>query len=118
MGRQRLGGLQVRRGELRWYTFRLPDKRRPVMVLTRSEVIEGLNELIVVPVTRTIRGLSTEVVLTGEDGMPVTCALNFDHLALAQQDRLGSLIAELPNKRWQEIRIALLSACGFEAEAS
>jgi mRNA interferase MazF len=108
----------VRRGELRWCTVRLPDKRRPVMILTRSEVIESVNELIVVPVTRTIRGLSTEVVLTQEDGMPVTCALNFDLVSFAQQDRIGPLIAELPKTRWQEVQSALLAACGFEVEAS
>lgn len=108
----------MRRGELRWYTFRLPDKRRPVMILTRNEVIESLSELIVVPVTRTIRGLSTEVVLTQADGMPVTCALNFDHVSLARQDRIGSVIAELPNARWQEVRAALLTACGFEVDDS
>ena len=72
----------MRRGEIRWYTFRLPDKRRPVMILTRNEVIGNLNELIVVPVTRTVRGLATELVLTHDDGMPVTCALNFDHISL------------------------------------
>ena len=70
------------RGEIRWYTFRLPDKRRPVLVLTRDEVIDRLNEIIVAPVTRTIRGLRTEVLLTEEDGMPAACAANFDHLAL------------------------------------
>jgi mRNA interferase MazF len=37
------------RGEIRWYTFRLPDKRRPVLVLTRDEVIDLLNEIIVAP---------------------------------------------------------------------
>ena len=68
----------MRRGEIRWYTFRLPDKRRPVMILTRNEVIGSLNELIVVPATRTVRGLATELVLTEDDGMPLTCALNFD----------------------------------------
>jgi mRNA interferase MazF len=60
----------VKRGEIRWYTFRLPDKRRPVLVLTRSDVIDRLNEIIAVPATRTIRGLTTEVVLTADDGMP------------------------------------------------
>jgi len=50
------------RGEVRWYTFRLPDKRRPVLILTRGEVLNTLNEIIVVPATRTIRGLKTEVV--------------------------------------------------------
>ena len=68
----------MRRGEIRWYTFRNPDKRRPVLILTRDEIIDRLNEIIVVPITRTIRGLTTEVVLTPDDGMPVTCALNFD----------------------------------------
>lgn len=52
----------MKRGEIRWYTFRLPDKRRPVLVLTRNEVAGHLNELIVVPITRTIRGLASEVV--------------------------------------------------------
>jgi len=41
----------VKRGEIRWYTFALPDKRRPALILTRDEVIEHLNEIIVVPVT-------------------------------------------------------------------
>jgi mRNA interferase MazF len=68
----------VQRGEIRWYTFRLPDKRRPVLILTRNDVIDRLNEIIVVPATRTIRGLTTEVVLTVDDGMPAACALNFE----------------------------------------
>ncbi len=48
----------MRRGEIRWYTFAAPDKRRPVLLLTRDEVIDALNEIIVVPVTRTIRGIA------------------------------------------------------------
>lgn len=66
----------MRRGELRWYTFALPDKRRPGLLLTRDEVIDALNEVIVVPATRTIRGISTELVLTLDDGMPAACAPN------------------------------------------
>lgn len=61
----------MKRGEIRWYTFRAPDKRRPVLILTRDEVLDQLNEIIVAPVTRTIRGLTTEVVLASDDGMPV-----------------------------------------------
>lgn len=45
----------MKRGEIRWYTFALPDKRRPILILTRDDVIDYLNEIIVVPVTRTIR---------------------------------------------------------------
>jgi mRNA-degrading endonuclease toxin of MazEF toxin-antitoxin module len=45
----------LNRGEIRWYTFRPPEKRRPVLILTRSEVIDQLNEIIVAAATRTIR---------------------------------------------------------------
>jgi mRNA interferase MazF len=103
----------VNRGEIRWYTFQLPDKRRPVLILTRDDVIDRLNEIIVVPVTRTIRGLSTEVLLGESDGMPVPCALNLDHVALAQRGRLGALITSLAPERWPQVRAALLVACGF-----
>jgi mRNA interferase MazF len=86
----------MNRGEIRWYTFRLPDKRRPVLILARGEIADVLNEIIVVPATRTIRGLATEVVLSPDDGMPVTCALNFDHISLAQKDRLGAVLCSFP----------------------
>jgi len=108
----------VKRGEIRWYTFRLPDKRRPVLILTRDDVLDRLNEIIVVPATRTIRGLSTEVVLTPEEGMPTACALNFDHVALAQRDRIGAVLCDLPSSRWRDVRRALLIACGFANEES
>ena len=103
----------MRRGEIRWYTFRPPDKRRPVLILTRDEVIDRLNEIIVIPATRTIRGLASELVLTPDDGMPVACALNFDHVSLAQRERMGALLSLLPESRWPEARRALLRACGF-----
>jgi mRNA interferase MazF len=108
-----MGWRQLKRGDICWYTFRLPDKRRPVLILARSEVADALNEIIVVPVTRTIRGLTSEVILTPSDGMPVACALNFDHVSLAQRGRLGAVICALPEGRWAEVERALLVACGF-----
>lgn len=104
----------MKRGEIRWHKFRLPDKRRPVLILTRDEVIDRLNEIIVVPVTRTVRSLTTEVVLTPDDGMPVVCALNFDHISLAQRDRIGDILCTLPDARWPEVQRALMIGCGFE----
>jgi mRNA interferase MazF len=108
----------VNRGDIRWYTFAAPDKRRPVLILTRDAVLPRLNEIIVVPITRTIRGISTEVVLGADDGMPVPCALNLDHVALGQRPRLGPLLATLPANRWIEVRIALLRACGFDEDGA
>jgi len=78
--------------------------------------MDQVNEIIVVPVTRTIRGLTTEVVLSPDDGMPVLCALNFDHLSLAQRDRIGSALCTLPEARWPEVRRTLLIACGFAGQ--
>jgi len=69
-GRAPVGRAPVRRGEIRWYTFAAPDKRRPVLLLTRDSVIETLNELIVAPATRTIRGLATEILLSSADECP------------------------------------------------
>ena len=107
----------MRRGEIRWYTFALPDKRRPVLLLSRDAVLPSLNEVIVVPATRTIRGIDTEVVLTEDDGMPTACALNFDHVSLAQRARIGATITRLDEGRWREIERALLVACGFAPNA-
>ena len=104
----------MRRGEIRWYTFASPDKRRPVLLLTRAAVIDTLNEIIAVPATRTIRGLSTEVLLSANDGMPTSCALNFDHVGIAQRASLGAVLTTLAESRWPEVENALLIACGFE----
>jgi mRNA interferase MazF len=107
----------VLRGEIRWYTFALPDKRRPVLLLSRDSALSSLNEVIVVPATRTIRGIETEVVLTEGDGMPTACALNFDHVSLARKERLGATIAILTESRWPEVERALNVACGFAPKA-
>ena len=107
----------MRRGEIRWYTFALPDKRRPVLILSRDSVLPRLNEIVVVPATRTIRGIDTEVVLTEDDGMPTACALNFDHISLVRKERLGAAIAALDESRWPEIERALAIACGFVPKA-
>ena len=45
--------------------------------------------------------------------MPTDCALNFDHVSLAQRSRLGPVLTMLPQARWPEVEHALLIACGF-----
>jgi mRNA interferase MazF len=60
----------VRRGEVRWYSFTKPDKRRPVLILARDSALEFLGEVTVAPVTSTIREIPSEVLLTEADGMP------------------------------------------------
>jgi mRNA interferase MazF len=66
-----------RRGEIRWYRFAVPDKRRPILLLTRDSALEYLGEVTVAPVTSTIREIPTEVVLTPADGKSRECAFGY-----------------------------------------
>jgi len=104
----------MRRGEVRWYKFRRPDKKRPVVVLTRDSALEFLGEVTVAPITSTLRGIPTEVLLGPADGMPRDCAINLDHVQTVSRGQLGALITTLPETRLAEIRRALLFALGFD----
>ena len=103
---------RLRRGEVRWYRFARPDKKRPVVILTRDSVLDYLAETTVAPVTRTVRGIPSEVPLGPEDGLPEACAVNLDHVQTVARARLGALITTLPGRRMDEIREALLFALG------
>ena len=98
------------RGEIRWYKFRSPDKKRPVLILTRSSVIEYLGEVTVAPITSTIRNIPSEVVLSIEDGVPQECAINLDHLQTVSKGKVGQLITELSPDRLDEVRHAICFA--------
>jgi mRNA interferase MazF len=54
---------RLRRGEIRWYRFSRPDKKRPVVILTRDSVLEYLGEVTIAPITSTIRDIPSEVAL-------------------------------------------------------
>ena len=60
---------EIGRGEVRLYRFPHPDKQRPVVVLTRDSAIGYLSAVTVAPITSTIRGVPSEVLLTEKDGM-------------------------------------------------
>jgi mRNA interferase MazF len=103
----------IRWGELRWYRFSRPDKKRPVLILTRQSALDFLDDVTVAPVTSTIRGIPSEVVLTEADGMSRDYAVNLDHVQTVPASRLGSLISRLAPPRMSEVRAALLFALGF-----
>jgi mRNA interferase MazF len=103
----------MRRGEIRWFTFKAPDKRRPVVILTRDTILEYLGEVTVAPVTTTIRHIPTEVVLTEEDGMPQMCCVNLDHIQTVSKHHIGGHITTLNEEQLLRIKEALLFALGF-----
>ena len=103
----------MKRGEVRWYRFSQPDRKRPVVILTRDSALEFLGEVTVAPITTTIRDIPTEVLLTREDGMPRDCAVNLDHVQTVSKDRIGPLITALSQGKVKELRLALLFALEF-----
>jgi mRNA interferase MazF len=104
----------MRRGEIRWYRFRRPDKKRPVLILTRQSALSFLGEVTVAPITSTTRDIPSEVALTAADGVPHDCAINLDHVQTVPSVRIGSVITTLPSERMADVRSALLFALGFD----
>jgi mRNA interferase MazF len=80
-------------GEIWW--AETEHKRRPVLVVTRSEAIEVLTGIVVAPVSRTVRAIPTEIPLGEQAGLDVECAASFDNLQRilrsALTERVGSL---------------------------
>ncbi len=97
----------MKRGEVRWYKFKHPDKKRPVVVLTRNSVLEYLGEATVAPITSTIRDIPSEVLLSRQDGMQTDCAINCDHLQTVSKSNIGALITTLSRDKLGELRKAI-----------
>jgi mRNA interferase MazF len=106
----------VKRGDVCWYSFKVPDKRRPVLIVTRDSAISVLNSVTIAPITSTIRSIPTEVVLTEADGLPNTCAANFDNLQTVPKSQIGDRIAHLTLRKMQEAAAAVSFALELELE--
>ena len=100
----------MRRGEIRWYKFQPPDKKRPVLILTRDSILEYLGEVTVAPVTTTIRNISSEVILSKDDGMARDCVINFDHIQTVSKGKIGSLITTISSEKRKQVREAIIFA--------
>jgi mRNA interferase MazF len=91
-----------------------PDKTRPALLLTRSSAIPYLSAVTVAPVTRTIRGIPTEVLVGEEAGLKAASAASFDNLQTVPKDRVGRYLGSLPPSRRREVRQALLFALSLD----
>ena len=89
-----------RQGEVWW--AQASDKRRPVLVVTRSDVVGLLDAIVVAPVTRTVRGIPTEIPLGEDEGLAVECAASFDNL---QRIRRSALTQRLGDLGWRRDEI-------------
>ncbi len=102
----------VNRGEIWLYRFKPPNKRRPVVVLTRPEVIGFLNTVMVAPITSTIRGAPSEVAVGIDEGLKRDSAVNLDHVQTVDKNRLQRFVGSLDASKMRQVCRALAIATG------
>jgi mRNA interferase MazF len=103
---------RVGRGDIRLFRFAPPDKHRPVVVLTRDSIVDRLARVTVAPVTSTVRGVASEVALGTEDGLKQPCAINLHNIVTVPKEGLGRRVAQLNERRLEEICAAIAFALG------
>jgi mRNA interferase MazF len=109
---------EVSRGEIWQYAFTRPDRRRLVLVLTRQEVFEHLRTVTVAPITSTIRGIASEVVLGTEAGLKRPSAVNLDNVATVPRSGLRTYVGTVTDETLEDVRNALIFALGWSAETT
>ena len=106
----------IARGDVRLYRFAAPDKERPVLILTRDSAIRYLSTVTVAPVTSTIRGVPSEVLLNEEDGMKRRSVVNLHNVITISRQCLGRRVARLGARRMNEVCAALRFSLGCDDE--
>lgn len=106
----------MKRGEVRWYEFDPPDKRRPVLLLTRDSLLPYLNDVTIAPITSTIRGVASEIKLGIEEHMPAACAINFHHVQTVPKKKIGRLLTTLSEEKMRQVGPALCFALGVDLD--
>lgn len=84
-----------------------------MLILTRDSAIAVLNSVTVAPIASTIRSIPTEVVLTAEDGLPDTCAANFDNIQTVPKANISAPITHVSAKKMQAASGAIGFALGL-----
>lgn len=100
----------MQRGEI-WFAA-TPGGDRPVLVLTRDEVVDRIGSVVVAALTRTRRGLVSELELTTRDGVPSECVVNFDNVHTIPRDVFRRRVATLSAARMAEACRCLAAANG------
>jgi len=86
------------------------DKTRPVLILTRELVRPHLASVTVAPITKTIRGLSTEVPVDAANGLTVPSVVSCDNITTIPADALGAQIGVLLDPQEQALSDAVQAA--------
>lgn len=104
----------MRRGDVFWVDFPAPVGKRPAVLVSRDEAYRIKSRITVVPVTRTIRAIPTEVRLGRPDGMPKVGAANADEIVTIPSRLLGDHITTLSRAKLNALDQALRFALALE----
>ena len=105
---------EVSRGEVWRFRFKSPDKLRPVVVLSRDDVIGLLRTVMVAPITSTVRGAPSEVLVGVGEGLKHESAVNLDHVQTVERARLVGYVGSLGPDKMREVCRALAVAAGCD----
>ncbi len=104
----------MKRGEVWWADLPNPIGRRPVVLLSRDEAYNVRNAVTVAEVTANIRGIPVEVLLSKEDGLPKSCAVNLDTIITIRKALLKERIGLLRQEKINAINYAIKFALALE----
>ncbi len=96
------------------YKFRKPDKLRPVLILSRQDVIGLIDTVIVAPITSTVYGVPSEVIVGIDQGLKHDCAVNLDHIQTVSASKLSRYIGRLDDSLMAKVCVALQIATGCD----
>ena len=99
----------MRQGDI-WFGETPNTNGRPYLVLTRNEALAHLSTVLVAPITRSMRGIPTEVPLGPDNGLRQECAATLDNAIAIRRAHLTSHLGELGDGRWSEVCTALRAA--------
>jgi mRNA interferase MazF len=104
----------LKRGSIWMYKFKKPDKMRPVLILSRQDVIGLIDTVIVAPITRTIYGVPSEVIIGINHGLKHDSAVNLDHIQTVSASKLTRYIGSLDKQMMAKVCFSLMIATGCD----
>ena len=105
---------ELNRGEIWLYTFKPPDKRRPVLIISRQAAIRFLRTVVVAPVTSTIHGSPAEVEVGFDEGLKHRSAVNLDHIQTVDRSLLRQFVGTVDAGTMRRVcrAVAVATGCG------
>lgn len=105
---------ELNRGEVRMFRFARPDKRRPVLILSRQSVIESLNTVTVAPITSKLHGSPTEVEVGVDEGLKGKSCVNLVNVLTVRQADVGAYVGVLGPEKMTLVCHALSISVGCD----